>query len=85
MRIIKKKILQAKREGKLKKDFNDEDDCADEGEEKKNEAAKDGKKSLPKFEESLFDPMGKIAADKPLSDSEQEEIDEQLTGNNTTR
>ena len=29
-----------------------------------------GQKSLPKFDESLFDPMGKIAADKPLSDSE---------------
>ena len=37
------------------------------------------------YDPSIFDVQLKINDDKPLSDSEQEEIDEQITGQGTTR
>jgi len=37
------------------------------------------------YDPSIFDVQMKINEDKPLSDSEQEEVDEQICGQNTTR
>ena len=37
------------------------------------------------YDPSAFDAQMKLNEDKPLSDSEQEEIDEQICGQNTTR
>lgn len=48
-------------------------------------AGEDGADGKPVYDPSIFDPAMKLQEDKPLSDSEQEEIDEQICGQNTTR
>ena len=71
MKQIKRQIIKAKKNGTYKSRYEME------------MAGESGDKV--QFDASMFDVNQKIKEDKPLSDSEQEEIDEQLTDANTTK